>query len=148
MESTDLPEVTRQAIEAIGAENDGADWILRPDEHISLLANKQKAGALVRILESTPISAIADQFKQHDARANELQKRYKRLGRIGIYATLAASLIGALFLLPFQELLEIPQIKGVALAAQFAALGLAFFASIILLLIFVHELDKFLKDQE
>ncbi len=133
MTDTSLPPISIEAMAAIGQDDERTDWILQPEKHISMLANPQKAGPLVRILERDEIAAISEAYRQADSQAIKAQKRYKLWGRIGIYATLAATLIGALFLLPipghWEELLSVPAFKGGAMLVQFTALAVAFFAA-------------------
>ena len=124
-----LPPLALEAIAAIGEDNDRHDWIMEPERHVEMLADAPKTGPLVRILQRESVAKIIKAYRTADAKAIKDQKRYRRLGRLGIFATLAATLIGALYIFPFHGWLEIPQIKGVALALQFSALALAFLAT-------------------
>jgi hypothetical protein len=111
---------------AIGVDDDEADWKLRPQEHAKALP--PAAGALKRVLEGAGLQEIIDRFEAADAAAVAAQASYKRIGRLGLYAATAATIAGAIFLLPVERALE-GRPGGIASALQIAALLVAFLAA-------------------
>jgi len=130
------------AAAAIGRDDDGADWQLRPEEHARMLP--AEAGALRRVLERDEFKEIIARFRQADTSAIIAQGRYKRIGRAGLYAATLATLVGALFLMPLE-----PWLKGqpavFASAVQVLGLLLAFLAS--RLLAAVKPFDSWMKSR-
>ena len=120
----------------IGAEDADADWILRPEKHCELIADKIKAGPLLRILSRDDLKNIIETYNREDQAAIHCQERTKKWGRISIYATLWAVLIGALFLLPWPEwstdiwLLDMiaPGLKTTGLGLEILAIVVTFLA--------------------
>lgn len=114
------------AEDAIDRGDRASDWQLRPELHAAALP--AEAGALKRVLERNEIKAIVERYRTADAAAVLAQARYKRIGRLGLYATTLATLVGAFFLLPIE-----PWLRGtpaaIASTVQVLALVVAFLAS-------------------
>ncbi len=119
-----MPGSTAQA--AIGRDDGASDWQLRPELHAGALP--VEAGALKRVLERSAFKDIVARYRTADAAAVLAQRRYKRIGRLSLYASTLAVLVGALFLLPIE-----PWLRGmpasVASTVQVLALAVAFLAS-------------------
>lgn len=111
-----------QAQIAIGQDDSASDWRLRPEHYAQHLP--AEAGALKRVLERDEIKHIIDRFRAADSKAVTAQARYKRVGRLGLYAATIATITGALFLLPFEpwlhglpaEIASIVQVVGLIVA--------------------------------
>lgn len=119
-----MPSNTAEA--AIGRDDQASDWQLRPELHAAALP--AEAGALKRVLERAELKDIVARYRTADAAAVVAQRRYKRIGRLGLYATTIATLVGAFFLLPTE-----PWLRGtpaaIASTVQVLALVVAFLAS-------------------
>lgn len=119
-----MPGSTAEA--AIGRDDQASDWQLRPELHAGPLP--AEAGALKRVLERAELKDIVARYRTADAAAVVAQRRYKRIGRLGLYATTVATLVGAFFLLPIE-----PWLRGapaaMASTVQVLALVVAFLAS-------------------
>lgn len=113
------------AEDAIGRDDVETDWRLRPDEHARSLP--AAAGALKRVLERPEIDRIMREYMENDAAAGIAQARYKRIGRLGLYAATAATLVGAIFLLPIERWLA--PVRPFVSVIQVGALIAAYFAS-------------------
>src|SRR6185312_11120603 len=109
---------------AIGWDDQGSDWQLRPEVHASVLP--VEASALKRILERSELKAIVERFRTADSEAVLAQTRYKRIGRLSLYSATLATLVGAAYLFPI-GLKGTP--AGVASALQIVSLAIAFLAS-------------------
>jgi len=96
-----MSELSRQAEAAIGQDDAGADWKLNPKSHASDLP--LEAGALRRVLERPEIQSIISEFEVADKEAVEAQRRYKRVARLRLYTGVAATIVGATFILPVDE---------------------------------------------
>lgn len=118
--------ITMDAVAAIGSDDEATDWRLMPDQHAKALPIE--ASPLRRILESPSIGDIVSRFRTADADAVAAQARYKRIGRLGLYAATTATVLGALFLLPV-EAFETSQTHSVISLVQISALMTAFIAS-------------------
>jgi hypothetical protein len=117
---------TTTAASAVGQDDDATDWRLSPDEHARRLP--PEAGALKRVLQRPELNAIIARYLQADAAAVKGQRRYKRIGRLGLYAASIATAVGALFLMPLETWLK-GSAAASASAAQMLGLAAAFFAS-------------------
>ena len=113
------------AEEVVGRDDPAADWRLVPDQHARALP--PEGGALKRVLERPEIARIMQEFKDNDSAAVAAQARYKRAGRLGLYAATTATVAGAIFLLPIEHLMA--PVRGYVSAVQIGALVLAFLAS-------------------
>lgn len=119
-----MPKTIAEA--AIGRDNEDSDWQLRPELHADVLP--PEAGALKRVLQRNELKQIVQRFRSADLAALRAQARYKRIGRLALYSTSIATVIGALFVLPIEALLKgFP--AGLASVAQVSALMIAFLAS-------------------
>ena len=134
--------IATTATSAVGQDDDATDWRLRPDEHARRLPSE--AGALKRVLERPELNAIIERFQLADAHALKAQRRYKRIGRLGLYAASIATAVGALFLMPLEHWLRGP-VAVSASAAQMLGLAAAFFAS--RLLAMGKPFDKWMKNR-
>lgn len=124
--------VTQAAIEAIGEDDPGADWILRPEKHADALS--PQAGALARVLRQDGIREIKARYATSDARAITAQEKYKRMSRRVIWARLLAILVGGVVVLPLagSQLLgpeTLPRILQAGTVVQYGLLALALFAA-------------------
>ncbi len=137
-----MQSITERAEAAIGRDDAGADWQLRPQEHARTLP--PEAAPLKRVLERTELQQVMLRFRTADAAATAAQARYKRMGRTGLYAATIATLVGALFLLPIDAWLMGPA-GAVASTAQILALLTAFFAA--RLLAFAKPFDAWMKQR-
>ena len=72
---------------------------------------------------------IIGHFRAADARAIAAQSRYKRIGRLGLYAATVAAVIGALFLLPIEPWLQGREARRLLRCVQVLGLVVAFLAS-------------------
>ena len=70
---------------AIGRDDQASDWQLRPELHAAALP--AEAGALKRVLERAELKDIVARYRTADTAAVLAQARYKRIGRLGLYAT-------------------------------------------------------------
>lgn len=120
-----MSDITERAIAAIG-HDESADWQLSPKHHAECLP--PVAGALKRVLERADLMELNAKYQEADASAKKLQARYKRIGRLGLYAATLATLVGALFLFPFESLLVKP-VRSTAQVLQVVGLVSAFFAA-------------------
>ncbi|KAB2911307.1 MAG: hypothetical protein F9K29_22880 [Hyphomicrobiaceae bacterium] len=137
-----MHSITERAETAIGRDDAGADWQLRPQEHARTLP--AEAAPLKRVLERAELQEIMQRFRSADAAASSAQARYKRVGRAGLYAATIATLAGALFLLPLEAWLAGP--AGAATSAvQILALATAFLASRLLAL--AKPFDAWMKQR-
>lgn len=137
-----MPSITARAEAAIGRDSPETDWQLRPEEHARNLPTE--AGALKRILGRPEVYQIMTQFRQADAAAEAAQARYKRIGRLGLYAATIASFVGALFLLPL-EAWRAGWPSHAASAVQILALVSAFVAA--RLLAYARPFDAWMKQR-
>jgi hypothetical protein len=122
------PPDSRDAISALGAEDTGRDWELRPLDHAAGLP--KEAGSLRRILERPEVQAIMTQYLRFDREAVTAQRRYKRASQIAIWARLGAIAVGALFLLPALATAKPgATLYQLAIGVQYLCLMLAFLFS-------------------
>lgn len=121
-----MPTTSEQAIAAIGKDDPGTDWQLRPETHAR--AMPADTGALKRVLERQELQQIIQRFRTADTAAIAAQGRYKRIGRLGLYAGTVATVMGALFLLPVESWLQGPS-AVIATSVQISSLTVAFLAS-------------------
>jgi len=126
-----MSNITERAVAAIGRDDEGADWQLRPKEHAEGLP--PEAGALKRVLERVELKELITRYDGADAAAKSAQARYKRIGRMGLYAATIATLVGAFFLFPLDSLLTSP-VRSTASALQIFGLIIAFLAARLLAL--------------
>jgi hypothetical protein len=127
--------VTEQAIAAIGADDPGADWRLAPQTHAAALPTQ--AGALRRVLERAELRKIAEEFEVADRLAVKAQQHYKRAARARLYAGVAATIIGATFVLPVEAakfVLPIEVWTGWLASVASAVQCIAFAISVLILL--------------
>jgi hypothetical protein len=96
-----MHDVTVKALAAIGADDPSSDWRLAPEAHAARLP--AEAGALRRVLEQSSVQDTIAEFQIADTKAVVAQGRYKRAGRIRLYTGIAATIIGATFILPLDE---------------------------------------------
>jgi hypothetical protein len=137
-----MNDITNRAIEAIGRDEPSSDWILKPLEHAAKLP--PEAGALKRILERKEHRTTMGQYAEADRNALSAQARYKRAGRIALGASLAATLVGAIFILPPAQ--GIPaDVRGLATLAEYFLLFVAFLAA--RYLTFAHPFDLWMKQR-
>lgn len=115
----------RSAEEAVGRDDEASDWKLRPDHHAEHLPID--AGALRRVLMRPEIGTIMQHYTASDRAAVAAQARYKRIGRLGLYAATVATVVGAAFLLPIESLVS--AVRPYVSAVQITALVVAFLAS-------------------
>jgi hypothetical protein len=134
--------IAMTAAAAIDQDDETSDWQLRPDDHARKLPSE--AGALKRVLERADLTQIIEGFRHADKAAVIAQMRYKRIGRLGLYAATLATLIGALFLMPLERWITGAP-AGIASAAQMLGLAVAFFAS--RLLAVTKLFDKWMKSR-
>jgi hypothetical protein len=103
--------ITQRAIQAIGEDDPSADYVLRPEEHARGLP--RDAGPLRRILEREEFVTAGNEYRADDGAAQWAQARFKKAGRIALCAALAATLLGALFLiLPTKEFPPAVRVSG------------------------------------
>ncbi len=133
---------TTPAEAAIGQDDAASDWKLRPEHHARELP--REAAALKRVLERGEIEAIIKRFRAADTKAIAAQTRYKRIGRLGLYAATMAAVVGALFLLPIEPWLKDPA-GSAASAVQISGLVVAFLAS--RFLIIAKPFDAWMKNR-
>jgi len=95
-----MNEVENQAVAAIGADDPSSDWKLAPEAHAAKLP--PEAGALRRVLEQPQMQTIIEQFEVADRAAVRAQSRYKKVARLRLYAGVAATIVGATFILPLE----------------------------------------------
>jgi hypothetical protein len=119
-------EVSKQAEAAIGTDNPGSDWQLSPAAHAAKLP--PEAGALRRILESADVEICIKQFETADRQANTAQRRYKRFGSLRLYAAVAATIIGAMSILPLEA--WVGRAVSIPAAVQYACLATSIFAAL------------------
>ena len=99
-----------EAEAAVGVDDPGADWILRPAAHADALPDR--AAALRRVLQAAPVRAIMDRYRDQDDEAGRQQKRYRAARRRIMalaYATAGAGLLALSmhFVLGYQSDLQI-----------------------------------------
>lgn len=97
MTASNVIDEARKAIEAISHQ---ADWVFDPVRHASALPSS--AGALKRVLKRAEVAQVQATFSAADAAAIRAQKRYKTVGRTGLYAATLATIAGAIYLLPLE----------------------------------------------
>lgn len=124
-----MDNIALRAQTAVGSENPEADWRLAPSTHAANLS--PEAGALRRVLERPEIRDLMTTFQTSDTEAGAAQSRYKSVGRLALRAILAATLVGAIFILPL-ELWKKPMALGIATALQFLLLALGYGCSLYL----------------
>lgn len=117
----DLTSDNAQA--AIAAIPGHADWVFAPAQHASGLP--PAAGALKRVLEREEVGQIQTAFVAADAAAIAAQRRYKTIGRTGLYTATIATLAGALFILPLEDW-HTSTVGTVVSSLQILALVIAF----------------------
>jgi len=111
--------VQQAAIAAIGKDDPGADWVLRPKEHAAALP--PEAGALARVLQSEDVRTVMERYTDHNRQAVTAQDRYKARSRLAIRARL-----GAIILLPIAQLFtESQTVITIGTVLQYACLGVA-----------------------
>jgi hypothetical protein len=111
---------------AIGQDDEGSDWQLHLERHAGTLP--PEAGALKRVLERRDLQGITERFRSADTAALVAQRRYKRIGRLSLYAATVATVVGAIFIIPVET--WIAGIPGsIASGVQMLALATAFLAS-------------------
>lgn len=137
-----MPAISEQAIAAIGKDDPGTDWQLRPEAHARSMPTQ--AGALKRVLEGPELQQIIQQFRVTDTAAIAAQARYKRIGRISLYAGTIATVVGALFLLPLGDWLK-GSLALAGSALQIGSMLVAFLASRILLV--TKPFDAWMKQR-
>jgi hypothetical protein len=118
-----MNDTTKRAIAAIGRDKATEDWVLKPEEHATLLP--PEAVALKRILERDAHQKAVRKYRAHDAEAVWAQVRYKRAGRLVLIAGLVAALIGAAFLLPAAQTVPLG-LRQSAIVVEFLMLFAAF----------------------
>ncbi len=120
-----MGDLTKQSEDAIGADDAASDWKLVPEAHAARLP--PQAAPLRRILEQPTIRVIISEFEVADKQAVEAQRHYKRVARLRLYTGVAATIIGATFVLPIE--MWVGKLVDVAAAIQyvcFSASVLAF----------------------
>ncbi len=121
-----MSNITERAVAAIGRDNKGADWQLRPKEHTEGLP--PEADALKRVLESDELKRLTTQFHEADAAAKKAQTNYKRIGNWGLGAATIATIVGAVFLFPAESWLKDP-VRTIVSVVQVSFLVIAFCAA-------------------
>jgi hypothetical protein len=134
-----MADVVSQAKKAIGTDDPESDWKLAPETHAERLP--EQAGPLRRILQQPTLRTIIDEFEIADSEAVEAQRRYKRVARLRLYTGIAATMIGAVFLVPFEKWLG--QSVSIAAAIQYTCLTVSVLAS--LHLIRARPFDAWMK---
>lgn len=119
-----MVDVVKQSENAIGADDPGSDWKLAPETHAERLP--EEAGPLRRILQQPTIHAIIDEFAIADSQAVKAQRRYKRVARLRLYTGVAATIIGATFLVPIERWLG--QFVSIAAAIQYTCFAVSVLA--------------------
>jgi hypothetical protein len=99
-----MGEDLKRAQEAVGRDDPDADWKLAPGVHAAALP--AQAGPLRRILQHSEIQSIITAFETADKQAVDAQARYKRVARLRLYTGVAATIVGATFILPLDEWLR------------------------------------------
>jgi hypothetical protein len=127
---------------AVGQDDETSDWELKPEQHARSLP--AEAGALGRVLERAEIREIMKTYRTADAKAVAAQARYKRIGRLSLYAATVATITGALFLLPIKPWLSGPP-EAIASVLQVSGLVVAFLASRYLAV--VKPFDAWMKNR-
>src|SRR6185503_6286136 len=98
---------------------------LRPEEHAGKLP--PDAGALKRILMRQESTEIMKEFRANDGAAQWAQRRYKLAARIALCVALAATMVGASFLvLPTKEIPPFLKLSGTGV--EYFLLFVAFLA--------------------
>lgn len=121
-----MSNITERAVAAIGRDNKGADWQLRPKEHTEGLP--PEADALKRVLESEELKRLITQFHEADAAAKKAQTNYKWIGNWGLGAATIATIVGAVFLFPAESWLKDP-VRTIVSVVQVSFLVIAFCAA-------------------
>ena len=115
-----------EAAKAIG-EQAADDWHLRPEKHADALP--PQARPLARMLRTPEVEAIFARYRDADVRAIAQQAKYRRMGRISIWARFMALAVGGIALLPFEELLGFPP-RGALIVAQGGAIIVSLLAAL------------------
>jgi hypothetical protein len=123
-----MEELSKRAEVAIGTDDPGSDWQLAPAAHAAKLP--PEAGALRRILESADVETCIKQFEITDRQAIAAQRRYKRVGSLRLYSGVAATIIGAMFILPLDA--WISGATSIPAAVQYGCLAASIFAALLL----------------
>jgi hypothetical protein len=90
-----------EAAKAVG-EQAADDWHLRPEKHADALP--PAGGPLARVLRTPEVEGIVARYHDADARAIAQQVKYRRLGRVSIWARFMALAVGGIALLPLGQL--------------------------------------------
>jgi hypothetical protein len=119
-----MGDLTKQAEDAIGADDAASDWKLVPETHAARLP--PRAAPLRRILEQPAIRVIISEFEVADKQAVAAQRHYKRVARLRLYTGVAATIIGATFVLPIE--LWVGKLVNVAAAIQYICFSVSVLA--------------------
>ncbi|MBO0755705.1 MAG: hypothetical protein J2P54_07575 [Bradyrhizobiaceae bacterium] len=117
-----------QAQAAIGQDDPGSDWRLAPGAHAEALP--EEAGALRRILQHPELQSIISAFETADKQAVDAQARYKRVARLRLYTGVAATIVGATFILPLDEWIR--GFLSIPAAVQYGCLVISILAALYL----------------
>jgi hypothetical protein len=121
-----MAEHSQQVEAAIGRDDPGSDWRLAPAAHAAALP--VEAGALRRILQHPDIHAIIAAFENADKQAVDAQRRYKRVARLRLYTGVAATIVGATFVLPLDA--WISGFLSIPAAIQYGSLAISIVAAL------------------
>jgi hypothetical protein len=103
------------------------DWRLMPEQPADKLP--PEAGPLQRILKTPDIQAIATRYRAADAQALTAQARYRRTGRVVIWARFLALGTGGIALLPIDTLTAL-SLRPAFIVVQGAALIVSLLAAL------------------
>jgi hypothetical protein len=121
-----MGEHSQQAQAAIGQDDPESDWKLAPGAHATALPGE--AGALRRILQDLEIQSIIGTFEIADKQAIDAQARYKRVARLRLYTGVAATIVGATFILPLDEWIR--GFLSIPTAIQYGCLAVSIVAAL------------------
>jgi hypothetical protein len=121
-----MSEHSNQAQAAIGRDDPDSDWRLAPGAHAAALP--AAAGALRRILQHPDIQSIITTFETADKQAVDAQARYKRVARLRLYTGVAATIVGATFILPLDEWIH--AFLSIPTAIQYGCLAISLVAAL------------------
>lgn len=111
---------------AIGRDDPDSDWRLAPGAHAAALP--VEAGALRRILQHPQMQSIITSFETADKEAVDAQKTYKRVARLRLYTGVAATIVGATFVLPLDEWIR--DFLSIPTAIQYGCLAISIVAAL------------------
>jgi hypothetical protein len=122
-----MPSNPHQDPAAIIGTQSRDDWRLTPHKHADDLP--ASTGPLQRILRSPEIAAIMQRYRVADDLAISEQARYRRMGRLTIWARFVALAAGGIGLLPIDALLDLA-LRPVLIVVQGMALIVSLLAAV------------------